>query len=144
MSPFIATAICALGILGLFALDRDRKIRISKALWLPVIWVCIVGSRPISVWLGISWAPDAASQFAEGSPFDACIFAGLLGAGILVLIGRRRRVSASLKTSWPLIIFFAYCLLSVLWSDFPGIAFKRWIKAIGDLVMILVLSLIHI
>jgi O-antigen ligase len=28
--------------------------------------------------------------------------------------------------------------LSVIWSDFPGVAFKRWIKAIGDLVMILI------
>ena len=29
--------------------------------------------------------------------------------------------------------------MSVLWSDFPDVAFKRWIKAIGDLAMVLVI-----
>src|SRR5208282_1079520 len=28
--------------------------------------------------------------------------------------------------------------VSVSWSPYPGVAFKRWIKAIGDLVMVLV------
>lgn len=140
MPPFIASVIYALGILALFALDRNWKIRPSKALWLPVIWLCIIGSRPVSAWLGISPAmTDSAFERAEGSPFDACVLAVLLAAGIIVLISRRGRTSASLKASWPILIYFGYCLLSVLWSDFPDIAFKRWIKAIGDLVMVLVL-----
>jgi exopolysaccharide production protein ExoQ len=140
MSPFIATFIYALGVLALLVLDRDRKTRTSKALWLPFFWICITGSRPISVWLGINQGmTDAAFQSAEGSPFDASVFALLLAAGIIVLISRKTRTSASLKASWPILIYFAYCLLSVLWSDFPDIALKRWIKAIGDLVMVLVL-----
>ena len=44
-----------------------------------------------------------------------------------------------LKASGPLIIYFIYCLISVTWSPFPGPAFKRWIKAVGDLVMVLVM-----
>src|SRR4029077_16324715 len=31
-----------------------------------------------------------------------------------------------------------YCLLSVCWSDYPVVAFKRWIKATGDIAMILI------
>ncbi len=30
------------------------------------------------------------------------------------------------------------CATSILWSDFPDIAFKRWIKALGDIVMVLI------
>ena len=104
---------------------------------MPVIWLWIIGSRPISVWLGLN--PATTSRSVEGSPFDAAIFGLLLIAGIIVLLNRRRRVSASLKASWPILLFFAYCLLSVTWSDFPDISLKRWIKAIGDLVMVLVL-----
>jgi O-antigen ligase len=37
-----------------------------------------------------------------------------------------------------ILIYFVYCLVSILWSDFPGVAFKRWTKAIGDLLMILI------
>lgn len=139
MPPKIAIIVFAVGICGLFALDRDRKARTSKALWLPVIWIWIVGSRPVSAWLGIhSRTGDMAAQLAEGSPFDAAIFAVLLAAGIIALISRRSRVRDCLKANSPILIYFAYCLLSLLWSDFPDIAFKRWIKAIGDLMMVLV------
>jgi len=139
LSSSLATIVCMVGIAGLFYLDRDRNVRTSKALWLPVIWLCIVGSRPVSVWLAIS--PENAGdpiQLVEGSPFDGAVFAVLLAAGIIVLISRSRRMSACLQANWPVIVYFAYCLLSVMWSDYPGVAFKRWIKAIGDLVMVLI------
>lgn len=90
MSSSLALLVCVLGIAGLFFLDRDKSLRTSKALWLPVIWLWIVGSRPVSVWLGInSVTADAAVQ-VEGSPFDAGIFGVLLATGVLVLISRRR------------------------------------------------------
>lgn len=135
MPPRIASFVFAAAILGFFALDRDRRVRTSKALWLPVLWIWIVGSRPVSSWLGLGPRTSAVS---EGSPFDAVIFTVLLGVGIVVLISRRNRTSACLKASWPIFIYFVYCLLSVLWSDFPDIAFKRWTKAIGDLTMVLI------
>ena len=43
-----------------------------------------------------------------------------------------------LKANWPIVWYFLYCLLSVIWSDFPDISIKRWIKATGDVVMALV------
>jgi O-antigen ligase len=36
-------------------------------------------------------------------------------------------------------LFLAFCLISVLWSDFPFVALKRWIKGIGSMVMVLVI-----
>ena len=78
-------------------------------------------------------------QNAEGTPFDATVFGILLAAGIILLIDRRVRTYACIKANWLILTYFAYCLLSVLWSDFPDITFKRWIKAIGDLTMVLVL-----
>jgi|SRR5215472_643713 len=135
MGPWLANLVCIVGIAGLFILDRDKSLRTGKGLWLPVTWLWIVGSRPASAWLGITAATSDPSSQLEGSPFDAGVFGLLLTVGIIVLISRRRRTSACLKVSWPLIAYFAYCLLSILWSDFPDIAFKRWIKAIGDLVM---------
>jgi exopolysaccharide production protein ExoQ len=35
-------------------------------------------------------------------------------------------------------LYFVYCLVSILWSDFPFVGLKRWIRAIGDIVMVLV------
>jgi exopolysaccharide production protein ExoQ len=139
MGSSIASLVCLVGIAGLFFLGRDNSVRTSRALWLPVLWLWIVGSRPVSDWLGMgATTSDAMSQMAEGSPLDRFVFTLVLAAGIIVLIGRSGRTKAFLRTNCPIVIFFVYCLLSVSWSDFPDIAFKRWIKAIGDLVMVLV------
>ena len=138
MSSSLATLVCAIGVLGLFFLERDKSIHTSKALWIPVIWLWINGSRPASMWLGMAPANASASQLLEGSPADRMIFAILMAVGLVVLMFRLGRVAPLLRASWPILLYFAFCLLSVLWSDFPGVAFKRWTKAIGDLVMVLI------
>jgi O-antigen ligase len=38
-----------------------------------------------------------------------------------------------------ILAYFLYCLISVAWSFHPDVAFKRWIKAIGDPAMCLVI-----
>jgi exopolysaccharide production protein ExoQ len=38
-----------------------------------------------------------------------------------------------------LVAFFCYCTVSLLWSDFPFVAFKRLMKGIGNLTMVLVI-----
>jgi O-antigen ligase len=36
------------------------------------------------------------------------------------------------------VIYFLFCLLSVTWSDYPFPAFKKWVKSLGDIEMILI------
>ncbi len=144
MNPHLAALVFAVGIAGLYFLERAPKIRTSKALWLPVVWLLIICSRPISGWLGATGLRadtptfDSPDQYLEGSPFDRNIFAALLILGLIALISRRKRILALLRQNGPILLYFAYCAVSVLWSDYPDVAFKRWIKAIGDLVMVLV------
>ena len=40
--------------------------------------------------------------------------------------------------NWPIILYFCYGLISVIWSDYPDVSLKRWIKATGDIVMALI------
>lgn len=133
----IATLIFAIGIIGLFVLDRDPKARTSAALWLPVTWLLIAGSRPVSAWLQIN-PPSSPEQYLEGSPFDRVIYLVLISAGMIVLLGRRRSVARLLKANGPILIFIAYCAISISYSDYPGAALKHWIKSLGDYVMILI------
>jgi len=140
MSTTLALLIFSIGIAGLFYLDRDNSVRPSKALWLPVIWLWIIGSRPVSMWLGVGVASQSSLDATlEGSPMDAAVFAALLAIGIIVLLFRKKKTSAYLAVSGPIVLYFLYCLLSVTWSPFPGPSFKRWTKAVGDLVMVLVI-----
>lgn len=142
MSPSLATSVFVFGILGLFMLDRERKARTSWALWLPMMWLLIAGSRHVSAWLGTGPAMSQ-EQYLVGSPLDATIYALLLAAAIVALIGRRRIVASVLQRNWPILLFVLYCAISIAWSDYPGVALKRWIKSLGDYAMVLILLTEH-
>src|SRR5438093_11744492 len=72
MSPGTATVLYALGILGLFLLDRDRNSRVSPALWIPVAWLSIAASRMMSDWLtwGAKSGMQSPDEYLEGRPVD--------------------------------------------------------------------------
>jgi O-antigen ligase len=139
MIPLIATFICICGIAGLFYLDRDRTVRTSKALWLPIIYLWIIGSRPVSDWFGGGGGGVTDLVQSAASPIDVAIYALLLAFALGVLIYRGRRTFPLLLPNWPILVYFLYCLFSVTWSSYPDVAFKRWIKSIDDLAMVLVI-----
>jgi len=139
MSPIVASVVVAAAISGLFYLDRDEGSRMSKALWIPAMWLFVVSSRPLSMWLGMAPTFDSTEAYAEGSPLDRAVLLALLLAGLGVLFKRMDSVGPLLRRNWPIVAFFLFCGVSVLWSDFPAVAVKRWIKALGDLVMVLVI-----
>jgi O-antigen ligase len=140
MSPSAALLVFTVGIAGLFYLDRDNSLRPSKALWLPVIWLSIAGSRSISAWFGMNTPVEIPGQRPPTSLLDQLFAAALMLLGAIVLIRRRRLVTGLLKASWPIVLYFSFCLFSLLWSDFPGWGFKRWVRALGDLVMVLIVA----
>ena len=140
-----ALLLCALGVTGLLYLDRDKSYRPSKATWVPLVFMWIMGSRPLSMWLGIwlgtgpLWTPGSGlNAQLDGSPLDASFYAILLVIGVVILVRRGRLLSLP-KASLPILIYYAYCLLSISWSHIPEAAFKRWIKDVTDLVMVMIL-----
>jgi len=136
MNPIIATFVCACGVAGLFYLDRDKTVRTSRALWIPVLWVMIVSSRSVSEWFGL--LPKYAAG-SESDGLDAVIYGLLTLLAIGVIAKRRKRVETLLFANWAILLYFFFCLISVSWSSDPGTSLKRWIKAIGDLAMVLVI-----
>jgi O-antigen ligase len=142
MPPKVAALIFIIGIAGLFYLDRskDERTKTSWALWIPILWLTLAGSRMVSQWLSLSAGVSLAQGdiYLEGSPMDRMLFTVMLFVGIGVLVSRGRRTVEVLKRNWPLLLFFTYCLISVVWSDFAFVAFKRWTKGIGNVAMVLI------
>lgn len=138
MPPIIATVLFVIGILGLFWLDRDGEARTSKALWIPVVYLFLIGSRSVSAWLGIAPTESMSTAYMEGNPVDRAVLLAFLAVGLTVLITRRGRVGTLVQKNWPILLFFAYAALSILWSDFPYVTFKHWVKGIEDVVIVLV------
>jgi len=141
MSSQIATVAFVIGILALFALDRDPKARTSFVLLIPMVWLSIGGSRVVSEWLNPTTqtlASSIATTYMEGNPVDRTVQTVLLTLGMIVLARRGQRLWQLLRANGPILLFFLYCGTSTLWSDYPDVTIRRWIKALGDLVMVLV------
>jgi exopolysaccharide production protein ExoQ len=135
VGPTIAFVIFTAGIAGLFFLNRDSSVRTSKALWLAVIWMWINGSRSVSDWLGTGY--QTSNGLPATSPLDQLIAGLLVLFGVIVLAGRKDIIRVLFR-SWPIVLFFFYGLVSLLWSDFSEWGLKRWIRALGELVMVMI------
>src|SRR5215471_12744321 len=138
MNPRIATAVYTLLIIGLFWLDREKKARTSACLWFPVLWILLACSRSVSQWLQLGVPIDSSDQVLEGSPVDRNVYMGLVAVGVIVLACRFRQLGRLLRGNPVVVGFFLYCLVSLTWSDYPDVAFKRWITAMGDFIMVLI------
>ena len=138
MPPALALILCCLLIIYAFYLDFRRKPDVTHALWIPLLWMMIAGSRFVSQWIEIGSDSLSTSALEEGSPIDRIVFGALLISGGIVLLQRRVRTSELLRRNKWLLVWFIYCGISIGWSDFPDIAFKRYIKGIGTVIMVLV------
>ncbi len=143
MPPTLALFLTLAFISFLFWRDLRKKRDESGALWIPLIWFFITGSRAVSQWLGMigvhAGASSLAASFEDGSPVDRVVFFGLIASGLFILSRRRVQLSDFARQNVWLTVFLVYCLLACLWSDFPFIAFKRWIKVLGHPIMILII-----
>ena len=137
MAP-LALALTVLLIGYLIRRDWKGAPRLSPAVWIPILWLLINGSRQVSQWLGTG-TRSAGQRLQEGSSVDEAVYGLLIIAGILILANRHVRIGQLAKNNWWIILFFLFEGISFIWSDFPFISFKRWIKASGDFVMVFVL-----
>jgi O-antigen ligase len=81
---------------------------------------------------------NLSTDLVEGNPIDRIVFFGLVAIGLLILIFRWDRTMRILQNHIPIVIFLVYCLVSLTWSQYADVAFKRWIKTLGDFVMVLI------
>src|SRR5580658_3244028 len=132
-----------LGIVGLFVLDRDSKARTSRALWIPIIWLLIAGSRNVGEWVqtlqaGSSRYVSQGDAYLQGNPIDQIVLGGLIGIGIMVLFARHRQVKHLVMRNAPIFLYLFYSGASTVWSDYPSVVLRRWNRSVGDFVMIMI------
>lgn len=138
MPPLLAALLTWSFIISLFHRDHRVERNVSGAVWLPLLWMLISASRFTSEWLTLLGLPVGSGSIEEGSPVDATVSFSLILAGLYVLYRRRVTLAKFARNNRWLTIFLLYCFISILWSDFPFIAFKRWIKVLGHPIMALV------
>jgi len=137
MPPIIALLLWLILLVALLCLDPAKVSGTSMALWVPLVWMFIVGSRLPSKWLGVQ-AAMTANTLEEGNPLDRTIFSILILLALGILMSRSFKWGDFFTRNFTLIVFLSFALVSVLWSDFPFVSFKRWFRDLGNYLVILV------
>ena len=137
MNPQIALIICLIFVIALLILDRKLFKSRSMAVWIPTVWMLYCASRPLGYWFASNNLVDN-FVIAEGSPMDRIFLLVLISSGLLVLVRRKIDWGQVIIANRWLLFLFSYMLISILWSDYQFVSFKRWFKAFSTIVMALV------
>jgi exopolysaccharide production protein ExoQ len=133
-----------------FKLDFKEQRRVSSSLWIPFLWLADCATKPLDLWIyphqgvafsqRIAWEQRLSSiEVFQSNPLERAFFLVLMCAGLIVLSKRKKDFSFQLAKNGGLAIFYLYALVSVGWSDYQGLAIKRWIRLAGDLIMAMII-----
>ena len=139
MPPQLALCLCIVFIVWLFRRYSKEAGPVPSSLWIPFLWITINASRPLAYWFSSGTDASQATDLSEGSFYDRNSHLLLIVIGVLILARRRIEWGRVLYNCRWLWILYAYYLISTVWSDAPFVAFKRWFKDFGDVVMILIM-----
>ena len=137
MNPTLALAIWLILLLALFGFDPAKRTGTSAVLWVPVIWLSLLGSRSLTMWLGLSYEGTATQALEEGNPLDRTVYSLLTLAAIAILVSRSFQWGKFVAQNSALALFLVFALLSVAWSDFPLPTFKKWFRDLGVYMAVL-------
>ena len=138
--PPVVALWLALGFIAfLFRRELQAQHNVTGALWIPCLWLFIIGSKFVSEWLDIFGLHVGSANVEDGSPVDSIFFGLLMVAGLYVLHQRQVTFAEVVRNNRWLTVYLAYCFLAILWSDFPFVALKRWLKVIGHPIMVLLI-----
>jgi exopolysaccharide production protein ExoQ len=137
MPPSIALLVWFILLVVLLYFDPAKDSGVSAAVWVSAIWIFFIATKLPSQWLG-NTSGTMAQNFQEGSPLDRAVDLVLILSMFGILISRSFNWAAFFARNSVLMMLLAFALVSVVWSDFPFISFKRWFRDLGNYLAILV------
>src|SRR5688572_4627195 len=109
LTPTLGLLVWTALLLLLMRHDGTRGPAASPALWLPVIWMFIIGSRLPAQWLGHT-SMSKATAMEEGSPLDRTVLLLLIALAVGTLATRHLRWSKLFSENTALAAFLLYAL----------------------------------
>jgi exopolysaccharide production protein ExoQ len=134
MPPILAFCLCLTAVGYLLVIDRKQAPKVSMYLWLPTLWMLYCGSRPLGNWFGDG--AGSGHDVEDGSAIDRLALSLLMVLAAIVLKRRNFSLGQAFRQQRWLILLYAFALLSCAWSDHPYVAFKRWVRVFGSLLMV--------
>ena len=139
MPRILALLLCLVFVFALLKIDNNRFKPQSLASWLPTIWLIYCASKPLAAWFHTGYVNYLNPDVSEGSYLDRMFLTILIGMGYLVLARRKINWSQIIAENKWVFILFLYLFISIAWSEYTYISFKRFGKATGSIVMSLII-----
>jgi O-antigen ligase len=122
--------------------DIRSRPAISPTIWIPTLWMFRIASRSLSYWLsgsGVGFEDGGAVSGAAGNGVSDVVFLlGMIFVGVIALVQKRAPLGRIISDNPWLFLFFIYIAFSCVWAPEPFVAGKRFIRAVGDLIMALI------
>lgn len=126
-------------LLWLFYRDGKERASVSPAAWIVLAWAVLHGTRAVTSWFaGVDQDIFRSESRDEGNPVEGLFSLFLIIAGLIVLGRRGIRLPTVIRDNKWLFVFYLFWLMSIMWSDYPLITFKRVFKDLGNVIMVLV------
>lgn len=115
-------------------IQADRKWRrlSSPALWIPALWIAVLGSRPFTFWVGAGGGSST-----EGSPVNIVFNGFLIVSAFCVLVRRSFDWGGFARRNKALLLIYLYFAFSSAWSELPLSSFKRIFNDFGCVLIAL-------
>jgi len=141
MPPTLAVIIGLAFVWYAFSVDRKRGVVVPPGLLWPTLWYMACSSRMLGFWLsdwGVPLPGSSGGDASDGSFVDAAFFGSLTLIGFSILARRRFSWGAALRANPFVAALFIFMALSIVWSGYPYVSFKRYVKVLGSVSMALV------
>jgi len=120
--------------------DKKSRPHLSKALWIPLIWLLLLGSRPLSWWSWFFFGIGSSSvSDLEGNALDRVFYSVLICCSLIIVASRGVSWRDVFSGNTGLVLFYAFLALTILWASYPAPTFKRWVKEIGAIPVLLII-----
>ena len=137
MPSTVALVLWVILLVALLRYDPAKETGVSWAVWIAVLWMFIGQTRLPSQWLGRTMG-SVAEALEGGNSMDRVVLFGLILLSFVVLTRRSFQWGNFFSKNSFLSLLLLYGLASFMWSDYSGVALKRWIRDLGNYLAILV------
>ena len=137
MPPKLALLVGILFVYHAFKRDSRQGIKFWDSLFWPTLWYTIAATRPLGIWIQI-WGipmPLSGGDAMDGSVIDRAFWGALTIIGLVVLSRRHFNWGEAFRRNQWFALLLLYMAVSILWSDYGLVSFKRYVKVAGALVM---------
>ena len=98
--------------------DALRRVDVHSLLLVGFLYYTFIGTHPLS-------SDTSVAERTDGSPLDRLFVFGLFGLALVELWRCRAAALMMARGAWLLLAVNGFCLLSIVWSDYPDLTLRR-------------------